>query len=152
MPQEISRHAADGLTQPRRLGLAAGDALGVELAEPPAVFGRLGKPLDEVGELRVVPDERQRLFQFIGGGVAAVEILVDGDDGRGQRLVQLVLLFGGQPQGVEGVEVSPPHRLLGAEQKRQREAERLRPFEFKPPIDTHQTSGQATSYRLHASC
>ena len=123
--EEVSDDGADGLRDARGLRLAAGDPLGVELPQAPAGLGRPTQPLDEVGKLRRAVEEVECLLELLLGGCAAVQVVVDGDDGRRARGIELALLLAGEPDEVQRVDVGARDRLLGGEEGGERNAKRF---------------------------
>jgi len=138
--EEVSDDSAGGITDAGRLRFAARNPLGVELAQPPAGLGRLAQPLDEVGHLRRASEELERLLKLLLGRRAAVEVVVDGEDRRRARRIELALLLAGELEGVEDVDVRAPHRLLTGKEGGQADAEGLRSFQCKPLVYSHSSN------------
>ena len=137
MTQEIPHHRADGFRDVLGFGFARGDALRIQLAQAPAGLGRLGQPLHQVGQLGRAVEEVEGFLQLLRRRQAAVEVVVDRDDRRAAGRVHLPLLLGGAKQELERGRIHPPRHLLGAEDQRQRDAQRLGPLEINPLIYAH---------------
>ena len=138
LTEDIARETAHGLRDAGRVRFALRDPLRVELPQPPAGFRRLGEALDEMGKLRRAVQELDGLLELRSRRGAAVEVVIDGEDRRAVRDVERALLLAGELQRVDRVRVSPPHRLLRGEQRRQADAEGLRPFQLEPLINAHE--------------
>ena len=137
MAKELPNHAAHGIGDAGRFGLALLDPLRVHLPQPPALLRGLGEALDEVGVLGRAVQEVECFFKLLFRRDAAVEVVVHGQDRTPADELELALLLARELERLERGGVRAPHRLLRGEERRQADAEGLRAFELKPPINPH---------------
>lgn len=130
LAEEAPHEASARIRDASRLLLALFDALGVQLAQPPAGLRRLAQAFHQVGEPRVVRDKPQRLPQLLLGRLAVVQVLVDRVDRRLKLPLGRPGLLRGHGQGLDHVPPARPDHLLVGKQDCQADAENLRPFKF----------------------
>jgi hypothetical protein len=89
-----------------------------------------------VRELGAGAEKFEGLLQFLDRRQAAVEVVVDGEDGRRAGHIKLPLLLLGGVEGVERRAIRSPG-LLSREEDGQTDTEDFRAFPFKPSVDSH---------------
>ena len=82
-------------------------------------------------------DKAQRLAHLLLGGLAAVEVLVDGVDRAFKLGLGELGLLRGHGQRLDHIAAARPDHLLIGEERRQRAAEHFRPFPVNPLVDSH---------------
>src|SRR3989338_2619302 len=97
-----------GLSTARPPGPTLRDPVRIQLPQSPARLRGLREALHQVGEPRVLREERQRLLQLLGAGCASVEVVVDRDDSGGEGDLDLALPLMGEPQAHQDARIGPP--------------------------------------------